>query len=123
LLIETSKVYGRGLLDGIGRYAMERVKCWPTATPWGSAAKTRRVAGMVKDNLLVVTADNEVPDGRDPACGVRKSLRVEYLLDGEPLVATAGHPIAGWVGTDIMMQKSEEATDNRATEGSPSCVH
>ena len=56
----------------------------------GNVDVTAKVAGLVADNQLMVTADNEVSDGKDPAYGIRKSLRVEYLVDGKPLVATTG---------------------------------
>lgn len=55
----------------------------------GNVDVTAKVASMVKGDSLLVAADNAVCDGKDPAYGVRKSLRVEYTLAGKPFTATA----------------------------------
>jgi len=44
---------------------------------------TKKMAGMVKNNTLSVVANN---DFGDPVEGVHKQLKVDYTIDGKPLV-------------------------------------
>lgn len=61
---------------------------YQTADGETKADVTDRVKAMVRDGRLSLTVTNEALGG-DPARGIPKQLRVEYTLDGKPLVAVA----------------------------------
>ncbi|MBM4046179.1 MAG: DUF1080 domain-containing protein [Planctomycetes bacterium] len=67
------------------RFAVQRATYEPMEGP-GGADVTECVKAMVVDGRLSVTASNQVLSG-DPTPQRRKRLRVEYTLDGKPLVA------------------------------------